>query len=68
MTHGHLVANVDPLDLKEVYRDFPDFAEKFRFPNEKLINLLDPSKYGFTAQDMEREFHFVNPYAGSICK
>ena len=49
MTHGHLVANVDPLNLKEVYKDFPDFAKKFRFPNDKLKDLLDPHAYGFTA-------------------
>ena len=68
MTHGHLVADVDPLRLKHVYKDHPTLAKKFRFPDDKLLSLLDPTHYGFTAQDMEREFRFVNPYAGAICK
>lgn len=33
MTHGHLVADIDPLQLKEVYKDSPSLAKKFRFPD-----------------------------------
>ena len=68
MTHGHLVADVDPLKLKEVYKDSPTLAARFRFPRPELLNLLDPAHYGFTAQDMEREFHYSNPYHGAILK
>ena len=66
LTHGHLVADIDPLNLKEVYKDSPSLAKKFRFPDESLLRLLDPAAYGFTKEDMEREFHFSNPYAGAI--
>lgn len=55
-THGHLVADIDPLKLKEVYKDSPSLAKKFQYSNEKLIQLLDPSYYGFTEADMDREF------------
>lgn len=48
MTHGHLVADIDPLKLKEVYKDSPSLAKKFRFPDEQLLSLLDPMSYGFT--------------------
>ena len=68
MTHGHLVANIDPLNLKEVYKDSPTLATKFRFPDDKLKDLLDPLSYGFTKQDMKREFYYSNPYAGAIGK
>ena len=68
MTHGHLVADVDPLKLKEVYKDSPSLAKKFRFPADEMKALLDPAHYGFTQQDMEREFHYTNPYHGAILK
>ena len=58
LTHGHLVANIDPLNLKEVYKDSPSLAKKFRFPDEALLRLLDPAAYGFTKEDMEREYFF----------
>ena len=57
MTHGHLVADIDPLNLKEHYKDSPSLAKKFHFPDEKLLSLLDPASYGFTEADMNREFH-----------
>ena len=68
MTHGHLVADIDPLKLKEVYKDSPSLSKKFRFPEESLKKLLDPSNYGFTEQDMDREIHYSNPYQGAILK
>ena len=33
MTHGHLVADIDPLNLKEVYKDVPSLAKKMHFPD-----------------------------------
>ena len=48
MTHGHLVADIDPLKLREVYKDSPSLAKKFRFPDESLLSILDPAAYGFT--------------------
>lgn len=57
MTHGHLVSDIDPLNLKDHYKDSPSLAKKFRFPDERLLALLDPSSYGFTEADMNREFH-----------
>jgi 2-oxoglutarate dehydrogenase E1 component len=68
MTHGHLLADVDPLKLREVYKDSPSLAKKFRFPDESLYNIMDPAQYGFTEADMEKEFHYTNPYHGSILK
>ena len=66
MTHGHLVADIDPLNLKDVYKDSPSLAKKFRFPDEKLLRLLNPTAYGFTLEDLEREFYYTNPYEGAI--
>jgi hypothetical protein len=63
-----LLADVDPLKLREVYKDSPSLAKKFRFPDESLYNIMDPAQYGFTEADMEKEFHYTNPYHGSILK
>lgn len=68
MTHGHLVADIDPLKLKEVYKDSPSLSKKFRFPDEKLLALLDPSHYGFTEADMDREFSVSMLYNGTIAQ
>ena len=68
MTHGHLVADVDPLRLREVYKDSPSLSKKFRFPDEKMLSILDPAAYGFTEQDMDKEIHYSNPYQGAILK
>lgn len=45
---GHLVADVDPLKLKEVYKDAKTYAAKFRFPHADLLKQLDYREYGFT--------------------
>ena len=58
MTHGHLVADIDPLQLKEVYKQSPSLAAKYRFPSEDLFKLMDPARYGFSLQDMDREFFY----------
>ena len=37
INHGHLVADIDPLELGEVYKDsHPSFAQKFIKTNEDL--------------------------------
>lgn len=66
MTHGHLLSDVDPLHLKEHYKDSPSLAKKFRFPDEELIKMLDPTTYGFTEADMEREFSLQNAQGSTI--
>ena len=65
MTHGHLVADIDPLQLKEHYKDSPSLAQKFKFPTEENIQLLDPLHYGFTEADMDREFAIRTESGGS---
>ena len=66
MTHGHYISDIDPLNLKEHYKDSPTLAEKFRFPSKELLDMLDPSHYGFTEADMDREFSVSMPYNSTI--
>ena len=68
MTHGHLVADIDPLKLAEHYKESPTLAEKFRFPDQKLNDLLSPATYGFTEADMDREFYINMPMQSTIAK
>lgn len=55
MTHGHLDADVDPLELEKAYAE-AGVASKFQ-PGPRMKQLLDPAFYGFTAADLDREFH-----------
>lgn len=32
MTHGHMIADLDPLRLNETYEKFATFAAKFKVP------------------------------------
>ena len=63
---GHLVADIDPLRLKEVYKDTKTYAHKFRFPMTNLLKVLDYKEYGFTEADLEREFHIEIGHKSSI--
>lgn len=66
MAYGHLLANLDPLDLKKHYKHIPSFAEKYNFPTEHSLSLLDYHSYGFTEADLEREFRVQLPFKGAI--
>lgn len=47
---AHLVANVDPLNLRQR-------ADRSNFPeSDKIVREIEPSHYGFSEADMEREF------------
>lgn len=59
--HGHLNADVDPLQLYETYKHFPSYAEKFKVPQTAIKGLLDPKTYGFTEADLDREFFVDAP-------
>jgi len=48
MTHGHLLASIDPLELGKHYADTPSLLEKFRLPDQRLKKLIDPANYGFS--------------------
>jgi 2-oxoglutarate dehydrogenase complex dehydrogenase (E1) component-like enzyme len=68
MTHGHMLADLDPLELYQSYKHFPTFAHKFKFPEESLKSLLDYKKYGFTENDLEREFYVDAPELAGLLR
>jgi len=61
MTMGHLIADLDPLKLKDTYKHFSTFAEKFKEPDSNLKRLVDYKFYGFTEADLDREFYVDAP-------
>lgn len=65
-THGHLVADVDPLNMKHVYANNESLGKKYRFPQQELLSLLDYKSYGFTEADLDREFYIHSVEKGSI--
>lgn len=63
MTHGHLSSDVDPLELAKTYAE--QVGEKFN-PGARQKSLLDPAFYGFTAEDLDREFYVDISNLGGI--
>ena len=60
-THGHMLADVDPLQLYQTYKHFPNFAKKFKLPQTGVKDLLDYRAYGFSDADLNREFYVDVP-------
>lgn len=54
MTHGHYLADLDPLELEKTYPGQKNLAEKYKFPSENLRKLLDYKYYGFSEEDLNR--------------
>lgn len=67
-TVGHLVADLDPLKIIEVYKDNRAIQEKYFVPSQNLKDSLDYKHYGFTEQDLDREFHVELPHKSTILR
>ena len=65
-SHGHLVADIDPLELQKHYAGNDTLASKFRFPDAKLKGYMDYKTYGFTEADLDRTFYIDLPNQGAI--
>jgi len=52
--------------MKDNFKNEPGFAAKYRFPSQQMLDLLDYRTYGFTEQDMDREFYLHSVEKGSI--
>lgn len=66
LAYGHLLANLDPLDIKNHYKHIPSVAKKYYIPTPDKYHHLDYSHYGFTEADLEREFRVDLPFKGAI--
>jgi 2-oxoglutarate dehydrogenase E1 component len=65
-TIGHLVADLDPLKLESVYGNNQAIMNKFKVASEELRSRLDYKEYGFTEQDLDREFTISLSHGSSI--
>ena len=65
MAHGHLKADLDPLQLDTVYAEI-DLGSKYAHPSSTLQGLLDYQFYGFEESDLDRQFYVDVPELGGI--
>jgi len=65
MTHGHLEAKLDPLDLDRVFAEM-DLGSKYAHPSKDLRRLIDYKFYGFTEADLDRQFYVDVPQLGGL--
>jgi len=65
MTHGHLRADVDPLNLDQVYADV-NLGEVVGHASEGMKKLVDYKYYGFTEADLKRKFYIDMPLMSGI--
>ena len=68
MTHGHMMADIDPLELFVTYKDMEAFSHKFKVPENRLKALIDYKAYGFTEADLEREFYIDAPELAGLLR
>lgn len=66
MTHGHMLANLDPLELEKEYASMASLSEKFKFPDQSLRALVDYKTYGFTDADLDRDFYVDAPMLAGL--
>ena len=60
MTHGHLQADLDPLELNKAYDDLSQ--SKFRGPSEIMRDILSVENYNFTEQDSIKCFLYQHAW------
>ena len=61
MTHGHLQADIDPLELDKIEHEMK--VGHFKGVDESLKDILTIENYGFTQSDLDRTFHVDVPEA-----
>ena len=61
-TVGHVKADVDPLNLKEVTQNKRDLLKEF----SPTLFALDIQKYGFTQEDLKKEYFIDAPDMGGF--
>lgn len=65
---GHMNADLDPLKLQEVYKKVKDHNpdNKFKFPELATKKRTDYETYGFTKEDLQKEFFIDYPANGGL--
>jgi len=66
MTHGHLKADIDPLQLDKVYADIHLGDDVYSHASDAMKKLVDYKFYGFTEADLNRKFYIDMPNMSGI--
>jgi len=62
MSHGHLEADLDPLELDKIYSaDGGKVGDSYARPAADMRRLVDYRFYGFTEADLDRHFYIDLP-------
>jgi 2-oxoglutarate dehydrogenase E1 component len=64
MTHGHMKARVDPLELDRFYRQ--ELGQSYKKSGHELLTLLDYKSHGFSDADLKKSYHINFPYWGGL--
>lgn len=64
MSHGHLSADLDPLNMRDSYPRVDD--SPYSLITTRDLDLLNPAHYGFHEEDMERTFNVDLPQLGGL--
>lgn len=61
-----MLADLDPLQLQNVYKNNEAYKNKFMIATDVLRSRLDYRTYGFTEADLDREFHIQLSHKSTI--
>ena len=64
MTHGHMFANLDPLQLDKVYDE--QVSSKFQTTKYEIKDLLNVEYWGFTKSDLDKTFPIDTKLLGGV--
>ena len=65
MAHGHLQADIDPLNLAQVDK-VNNLGTTYQKPGDELKRLIEYDYYGFTERDLDRVFYVDVPQLGGL--
>jgi len=68
MMYGHLEADVDPLQLNQVYGELEVGTKNYKSPDKAMRALIKYETYGFTDQDLDRKFYVDVPEFEGVLK
>jgi 2-oxoglutarate dehydrogenase complex dehydrogenase (E1) component-like enzyme len=65
--YGHMNAKLDPLSLYETYKNTSEtYENKFKVPDDLMKKRVDYRTYGFTEEDLDKEFFIDYPDRGGL--
>lgn len=64
MTHGHMFANLDPLQMEKAYDD--KITSKYNTAKYEVQDLLNVEYWGFSKEDLDKSFKIDAHLIGGV--